>query len=186
MFKEWKKKNKGRISKEWNSCELLTTKKIGYIGYNITAQKWTQHCTVSIPQDFRRRSLKVHQISYFAEGGQWYDTGTQDISHLCGNPNCTFSKHFLVEEKKANGSRKSCQTYSIDCDECKMTHFYTDCSHNPKCCKSVSKKYLNGTTLHLCHCGKKVHNLEQSPGLYLGCKVSLLDFFLIPCRNGIR
>ena len=88
-------------------------------------------------------NLLLHQLVYFAHGGDYYDKGTSDISHICENKKCGTPTHLCVELKKVNLSRKNCRTVAVDCAACKVRYLYALCAHPELPCR----KYIPAKTV---------------------------------------
>lgn len=61
-----------------------------------------------------------------------------EASHLCGNPNCIFSLHIVVEPKDYNTSRSRCHAIFfiatiIIGGQAVEIKSHCDCPHEPKC-----------------------------------------------------
>jgi hypothetical protein len=82
-------------------------------------------------------NLLLHQLVHFAHGGDYYDKGTSDISHICENKKCGTPTHLCVEVKKVNLSRLKCRTVALDCADCRTRYLYALCAHPALPCRKL-------------------------------------------------
>ena len=75
----------------------------------------------------KKKKQRIHRLVYKTVNND-ESIDTLEVSHLCGNAECSEPKHLIAETSKLNQQRKNCIGYTLFKNE-----LVCACRHNPKC-----------------------------------------------------
>jgi hypothetical protein len=100
----------------------------GYVRFSVTAGSTRS----AFGESRGERTFYVHHLAWYASGHRVPSSSAwAHLSHLCGDSRCFNVEHLVVEEPKANNSRKNCSV-AIRCP-CPCQHVFWTCQHEPRC-----------------------------------------------------
>lgn len=62
---------------------------------------------------------------------------TMHVSHLCGNPQCLYDQHVIIESAVINNSRKNCRVWYKCHGHPGCEKWFMVCSHEPHCIRPL-------------------------------------------------
>ncbi len=105
----------------------------GYVRFSVTRGS----TKAAFGETCGERTFYLHHLTWYAEGNRVPESSTtMHVSHLCSNSRCFNIQHLVLEDPRANNSRKNCLV-SVACP-CGCKHVFWTCKHTPRCIPHAS------------------------------------------------